>query len=216
MYLQLFFWSQLISYCLPQLNVYDEKQLMMKTTLVTLLFSLLSILLYGQQQTAISIWVHQKKQASIGLEQLRNLPQQQLDSLRIYNHAGSYRSTLQQIKGVLLKDILKEVRFGEGSPKELSEYYLIAKAKDGYKVVFSWNELFNSPLGDKVLLVTNISQASQGKQKDGFALLSPKDIATGRRYVKDLESIQIRRIDNQHIGEPRKRSGKTRSEINRK
>ncbi|WP_134087864.1 hypothetical protein [Olivibacter sp. XZL3] len=83
---------------------------------------------------------------------------------------------------------------GEESPKVLSEYYIVCIAKDGYKVVFSWNELFNTPIGDSVLVVTNINEATNGEQEDDLALLSPKDMATGRRYVKQLQTIQFLRV----------------------
>jgi len=166
----------------------------MKITFATLILSFLCIVLYGQQSPGIVIIVLGKQQASMSLDQIKQLPGHTVDSLRIYNHTGAHRSTLKNIQGGLLKDLLKDIPFGAESPKVLSEYYLVCEATDGYKVVFSWNELFNTAIGNQALLVTNIEQASNGKEKDPFALLSTADLATGRRYVKGLRNIHIRRI----------------------
>jgi len=166
----------------------------MKITFATLILYFFCIVLYAQQSTGIIITVLEKQQASMNLDQIKQLPVHRVDSLRIYNHTGAYRSTLKNIQGGLLKDLLKDISFGAESPKVLSEYYLVCEATDGYKVVFSWNELFNTPIGNRALLITNIEQASNGKEKDLFALLSTADVATGRRYVKGLRYIHIRRI----------------------
>ncbi|MCS4226286.1 molybdopterin-binding protein [Sphingobacterium sp. BIGb0165] len=167
----------------------------MKITFATLILSFLCIVLYAQQPTGLVITVLGKQQASMSLDQIKQVPGHTVvDSLRIYNHTGAYRSTLKNIQGRLLRDLLKEIPFGADSPKILSEYYLVCEANDGYKVVFSWNELFNTAIGDQTILVTNIEQASNGKEKDPFALLSAADLATGRRYVKGLRYIHIRRI----------------------
>ncbi len=163
-------------------------------TIITALLILSSALLHAQDAKNLAITTSDNKTATLTFEKIAAFPEQSVDSLRIYNHAGAYRSTLKDIKGVLLKDILKDATFGAESPKVLSEYYIVCIATDGYKVVLSWNELFNTPVGDSVLVVTNIKAASAGEQKDQLALLSAKDRATGRRYVKELRTIKILRL----------------------
>ena len=41
----------------------------------------------------------------------------------------------------------------ESKPRELRRSYVVASASDGYEVVFSWAELFVSPVGDSVYIV---------------------------------------------------------------
>lgn len=166
----------------------------MKAILTTFLI-LSGMLLHAQDAKNLDITTPDNKTTTLTFEKITAFPEQSLDSLRIYNHAGKYRSTLKGIKGVLLKEVLKNVPLGEESPKVLSEYYLVCMAADGYKVVFSWNELFNTPIGDSVLVVTNIREASGREQEDELALVSPKDIATGRRYVKQLQTVKLVRIN---------------------
>jgi len=80
------------------------------------------------------------------------------------------------------------------TPKVLSEYYFVCIASDNYKVVFSWNEIFNSDTGKSVYIIT----AQDGKPATGLdnriALVSPKDQMTGRRYVKGLQKIVVERV----------------------
>lgn len=165
----------------------------MKTIIATLLV-LCSVWLHAQDTKSLDIITPDNKKSTLTFEKLKGFTSLSLDSLRIYNHAGEYRSTLKGKKGALLKDVLTDVAFGEESPKVLSEYYIVCVAADGYKVVLSWNELFNTYIGESVLVVTNIKAATNGEQEDELALLSPRDIATGRRYVKQLQTINILRV----------------------
>ena len=135
------------------------------------------------------------KPLSINLDDLKNYNQQSLDSLAIYNHKMDYKSTLKKIKGVLLKDVLSKVDFQSESPKLLSEFYLVCIADDGYKVVFSWNEIFNSGNGDQALIVTELNGTDVSQLKENIMLITPTDKATGRRYVKNLSKIIIQKIN---------------------
>jgi hypothetical protein len=64
------------------------------------------------------------------------MPSVSIDSLQLYNHLMEPRSKLRKIKGVLLKEVLKDIVFDAESPKLLSEYYIVCSAPDNYKVVF--------------------------------------------------------------------------------
>lgn len=76
----------------------------------------------------------------------------------------------------------------------MSEFYLIARASDGYSVVISWNELFNSQSGNSFLLVLEADNKPQGEVPERILLIATKDLMTGRRHVKGLKSIEIKRI----------------------
>lgn len=124
---------------------------------------------------------------------LKTFQTKSLDSLRIYNHEMQFRHVMKNIRGVLLKDVLNRVKLIEASPKKWSEFYLVCIAADGYKVVYSWNEVFNNPSGNKIVLVTEKDGAGAAAQPDRIAMISAADEATGRRYVKGLSKIVIER-----------------------
>src|SRR5450755_2895967 len=97
------------------------------------------------QNTSESITVSGEvlKVETIDISNLSSYAPVHLDSLRIYTHEMQPKGLMQNISGVLLKDILSAIPFNNENPKVLSEYYIECVATDGYKVIFSWNELFN-------------------------------------------------------------------------
>jgi hypothetical protein len=63
------------------------------------------------------------------------------------------------------------------------------------KVVFSWNEIFNSNTGNSVYILTGHDGKHASALDNRIALVSTKDDATGRRYVKGLQKINIERVN---------------------
>lgn len=111
----------------------------------------------------------------------------------ITNHLGEKKSDAIGLKGILLKDVLASVELNVELPKDMSTFYFVCKAVDGYSVVFSWNELFNNPSGESIYIITEKNGQSVDKMPDAILLLSPKDFRTGRRHVKSLASIEVKR-----------------------
>ena len=135
-----------------------------------------------------------KSQFSFSQNDLLAFTSHSVDSIIIYNHLMQPRKTIKHIKGVLLKDILDKATIDVSSPKLLSEFYITCIASDNYKVVFSWNEIFNSAVGDHVMIITESNGQRGDQMADRIALLSPSDRATGRRYVKGLQKIVFEQV----------------------
>ena len=117
-----------------------------------------------------------------------------IDSVVIYNHLHERKRVIRNIKGVLLKDVLEKAGLDEENPKLFSQVYFACIASDGYKVVFSRNEIFNTELGNKILIITEEGGQKAGTLNDHIAILSPLDKATGRRYVQNLEQVKVERV----------------------
>ena len=135
-----------------------------------------------------------KNKLSFSLKGLADFKAKNLDSLVIYNHLMEPRRTIRHIKGVLLKDIIDKAVIDVESPKLLSEYYMTCIASDNYKVIISWNELYNSVVGESIIIVIEADGKTANQLEDRIALLSAADRATGRRYVKGLQKIIIDRF----------------------
>ncbi|MEO5594327.1 MAG: molybdopterin-binding protein [Chitinophagaceae bacterium] len=135
-----------------------------------------------------------KNSFSFSLDQASQYKATSIDSIVIYNHLMQRKRVIKNIKGILLKDIIDKAVIDISSPKLFSEVYITCVASDNYKVVFSWNELFNTEAGKHVMVITE----SDGKQaKDGgdrIAVLSAFDQATGRRFVKSLTRVIIEQV----------------------
>ena len=135
-----------------------------------------------------------KNSRVVSLADLSSYKSYSIDSIVITNHLGERRSSLKKVKAVLLKDILDKAEIDAENHKVLSEYYFVCIASDNYKVVFSWNEIFNSDTGNSVYIITGQDGKPATALDNRIALVSPKDQMTGRRYVKGLQKIVIERI----------------------
>lgn len=117
-----------------------------------------------------------------------------IDSVIICNHLMEMKRTIRHVKGVLLKDIIDKVGIDINSLKLLNEFYITCIASDNYKVVFSWNEIYNSAIGEQVMILTESNGKTGDQMPDRIVLLSAADRATGRRYVKGLQKIVIEQV----------------------
>ena len=93
-----------------------------------------------------------------------------------------------------LKDLIAKTTLNEDKLKLFSEYYFTCIASDGYKVVFSWNKLFNTQIGEQAMIITEEEGNNAETMGDRIALISPMDSATGRRYVQNLQEIKVDRV----------------------
>lgn len=132
-----------------------------------------------------------KKEQVIALKDLKALKAQKIKDVPIVNHKGEKHGKAQKLRGVKLLDVLKNIEIDEASPKKLSEYYLVFEASDGYSVVYSWNELFNSPTGQNTFIVTQKEGVALEDMPDRILVITPTDLSTGRRYLKGLSKIRV-------------------------
>ncbi len=135
-----------------------------------------------------------KQHQSFSLQSLSDFPVIETDSIVITNHLLEKKGTIKKIKGVLLKDVLNKVAIDQENSKLLSEYYFVCVASDNYKVVFSWNEIFNNETGSQVIIITEQGGKKSSLMENRIALITLNDQATGRRYVKGLQKIIIERV----------------------
>ncbi|TCD26590.1 molybdopterin-binding protein [Pedobacter psychrodurus] len=165
----------------------------MKYFIIVLLF--LSFAANAQESKQFVIGGKVKTPLTITLNNLSAYKSVSLDSMKIFNHLMQRKSSIKNIKGVLLKDILAKVEIDAASPKTLSEYYLVFTASDNYKVVYSWNEIFNSPTGNQLMVLINYDAVPAKAEKGNIAIITPSDFATGRRFVKGLSKISILQVN---------------------
>jgi hypothetical protein len=97
---------------------------------------------------------------------------------------------------VRLRDVLERARpkvAGRGEPKTMA---IVAGATDGGKVAVSWNEVFNTSVGDGVLVYfakDGVLSAEQGQ----IALVSLGDLRSGPHHVKWLRELEFRQLGQQ-------------------
>lgn len=99
-------------------------------------------------------------------------------------------------KGLLLKDIIiaADVTLDKANKKERGTYYVLVTASDGYKVIFTYNELMVAASGNNTFLL--FEENGKPIMDDGrFVVMCTSDIITGARHVKWVKSIEVRKAD---------------------
>ena len=136
-----------------------------------------------------------KTELKFTLKDLAAYEAKALKDVVLTNHLGEVKGNIQNIKGIPMKPLLDKIEFLADKPKDLSQFYLTFVASDGYKVVYSWNELFNSETGNNLYIITEKDGKKLNELEDRILTITTTDIKTGRRYVKGLEKIIVSKVD---------------------
>jgi hypothetical protein len=132
-----------------------------------------------------------KNEIKISTSDLKLLPDTTLGSIDIVDHKGEFRKRFESVKGISLKKLLERAEFTTGRIKDLFAVYFVFKAADGYTIVYSWNELFNSEAGKNIFIVTQHDGVNIDAMPDRPMLLIMQDSKSGRPGIKELCSIQV-------------------------
>lgn len=95
---------------------------------------------------------------------------------------------------MLLRDLIVTAKPVEAGRFDLRQSIVVARATDGYVALFTWAELFNSPIGDGVLVATALDGSPIGEGEGRLALVSARDTKSGPRHVRWLQSVELRKI----------------------
>jgi len=136
-----------------------------------------------------------KRHLTFSLADLDTFKTKSLPDVVITDHMGKEKNTLTQLKGILLKDILNNVEIDAENPKVLSAYYFVFVASDNYKVVFSWNELFNTETGNNVYIITEENGKKMKDTDERIAIVAVTDIRTGRRHMSNIKKKIVARAE---------------------
>ena len=146
----------------------------------------------SQGERVLTVMGNVQSPAAFTIDDLKKLPIRQVDDARAQGGPGG--SQPRRYVGVLLRDVLDRAKLVEPQPRGLRRSIVIASARDGYKAVFSWAELYLSPIGDGVLVVYERDGVPLQAGEGPLALISLKDTSPGPRHVKWLEAIDVRMI----------------------
>ncbi len=109
--------------------------------------------------------------------------------LRCYTTNRFIRS-VDSYRGVRLTTLISEAGLPNDVPGEFKRTVFVAVGHDGYVVTFSWHELFNTPVGENVLIAYECGGRAL-EVEDGVPILfSGSDILPAPRHVKRLARIE--------------------------
>ncbi|MGV2291603.1 molybdopterin-dependent oxidoreductase [Trinickia sp. YCB016] len=144
-------------------------------------------------EVALSIAGQVRQPLSLSLDDLREFESIRaapfdlrcFTSKRFIRNVGGYR-------GARLTDVIEKAGLLNESPTDFKRTVFIAAAHDGYAVTFSWHELFNTPIGDSVLVAYECDGRPLGVEEGAPILFSGSDRHSAPRHVKRLARIVAR------------------------
>ena len=162
------------------------------------LFALAVAQVPGMVTSSLTVKGSVEREIALSLDDLKRLPVQRIDDVRSVRDAGAgtqSSETARRYVGCLLRDVLDRAKPVERKRMEFRRSVVIATASDGYRAVFSWAELYLSPIGDGVLVVYERDGAPLDDSEGRIALVSVKDTRPGPRHVKWLQSVELRTLE---------------------
>jgi len=161
---------------------------------VCLILLLVAHLAWSQQQATLTISGDVSAKTVLTVDDLRKLSPRAVEDTRAAGAHATSDGQPRKYVGVLLRDILNQVKLSEPEPHGLRKSIIVATARDGYKAVFSWAELYLTPIGDSVYVVFERDGAPLLPAEGPLALVSLTDTSPGPRHVKWLQAIDVRMI----------------------
>lgn len=131
---------------------------------------------------------------TLTVEGLRGFPAQTMPEIPIKGRSGETVRILKGYTGARLIDVLDKAVLVADDHNDLKKTIIIATASDDYKAVFSWGELYNTSVGEGVLVLYTSEGKPLGDEEGRIALISTKDSHTGPRHVRWLKDVQVQKI----------------------
>lgn len=144
-----------------------------------------------QATTSVTIGGNVAESLSLTVSDLKRYPARQIEYALRNSADDKVAAPMRRYTGVLLRDVLASAKPTESKPRQLRRSYVVATASDGYEVVFSWAELFVSPVRESVFVVYECDGAPLGDDEGRIALIATTDIRPVR-HVKWLKSLTLR------------------------
>ncbi|MCO5936955.1 hypothetical protein NAF17_15535 [Mucilaginibacter sp. RB4R14] len=148
----------------------------------------------NQQTLKFAITGEVVKESVITLDSLKQYTISPLGNIKVTDHTGAFKHQDDELKGILLKDVLSHTKFKTTSPKLMSRFYFVCTGVDGYKVVYSWNELYNTEVGNHVYIIMEKNGIKADKMPESMQMTSAIDFKTGRRYLHNLDKIVVSQV----------------------
>jgi len=127
----------------------------------------------------------------LNAEALPEFEVRQIGDIDLKKGGGEVYKSLNNAEGVLLKDILQAASPAGLTNKSYSSFFVVCTAADGYRTLYSWNELFNTEVGEQVYIITAAAGERLEGIKDGAMMVSLGDLLNGKRNLRGLSAIDI-------------------------
>jgi len=140
------------------------------------------------QESPIAVRGELQQELSLTLADLEALPRAHLPAAVLIGDCEGFHG-IHDLDGVPLSALVKKYT-AVPDPAPYDRYVLIASG-DGYCATYSFGELFNSRMGDQIVVAT-VKDGKPLSPADGFAMSVTGEDSTGGRSVRRIKQIEIR------------------------
>ena len=132
---------------------------------------------------------------SFDLCSLMRLPTQLTGPLDVVCLSGRTVRSSSDYKGVRLTALLDIARLRLPQARDFTRAFVLAQGADGYTVMFSWHELYNTPVGVGALVVYERDGLPLSDDEGGIGLISTCDLRVALRQVRALKRLTVHLAD---------------------
>ena len=127
----------------------------------------------------------------LSMEELCGMETETAEDIAVNCGEGTPVGRIESCRGVLLENVIAKASVIREDHNDTKKMIIVASAPDGYKAVFSWQEIFNTQIGGGVLVLVEKNGKPLSAETGGVELISLQDIYSGPRYVRGLETIEV-------------------------
>ncbi|CAM3670229.1 hypothetical protein [Roseateles saccharophilus] len=139
-------------------------------------------------QLIVGGWVRQPLRLDVPALQARGA--EEVDFQVVCTFDGAHGDSLR-LRAVPLAPLIDEAQPAFEHRTDFKRVAIVAESSEGYRALFSWNELFNTPVGAGVMIAFASPCAPSHEHRGAFTLISRQDLHTGPRYVRHLALVEV-------------------------
>ena len=144
--------------------------------------------------TSVEIAGYVRNPRSYSTSELSVMEQTRIEGFVILCGSGKVKDQARSLRGVLLRELLDVADIVLDDHEAPNRTFIVATGADGYVSLFSWHEIFNSTLGDGILVALEKDGEPLDENEGELCLVSSGDERPGPRRVRYLSKIEVRRI----------------------
>ena len=144
-----------------------------------------------QDTGAIRITGRVKEPLVLSIDELCKMETEEARDIPVNCGEGDPVGRIESCRGVLLENVIGRAAVLKEDHNDTKKMFIVVSASDGYKAVFSWQEIFNTQIGGGVMVLIEKNGKPLSAATGGLELISLQDFFSGPRYVRNLETIEV-------------------------
>ena len=148
---------------------------------------------FAQASETITVAGQVQQERTYSVSELLAFPPSKITTITFPSKNSSSGAT--SLRGVRIAVLIEEAGLVQADRNTWKNLLVSAQAQDGYRVVFSWSELTNTPVGDQALVVFERNGQPLPEREGRLALYSGADKHQGPRTVRQVKRLVVKSFE---------------------